>query len=352
VRGAPRSPRLGPEEERQIAGVRIIRPLLAVLLLAIGLACVPAAWPQGVDLTGEWVWTNVTTSGQPFEGTATIVHDVDAGTMTWAWRDGYAGTGTVTGSSFAINAATTGLTATLTGQIDSSDHLSGTWSQSDGESGTFTATRIGQAPTPTPTPTPPSPSPPAPPTAPPRDGAGGKEEAPPAGTVLTRPVSGRVLVRGPGSKRFEELVAGRAIRAGTTVDTSQGRVAVRSRTRSDGAPDGGSGEFFGGRFLLAKAGTTTAPPDLRLQGSDPCKAGAAAKRRRKKKRLWGDVSGRFHVTGRYGNAINSGTRWLTEDRCRATRFRVVKGTIHVQRNGESRRVTVKAPRDYVVRARR
>jgi parallel beta-helix repeat protein len=189
-------------------------------------------------------------------------------------------------------------------------------------------------------------------TQPPASGAQQGPALPAPGTVQAAPVSGTVLVRERGSNRFVALDANEPIPAGSVVDVTRGRVSLHTRTRLDGYEEGGRGEFYGGRFLLAKAGTTTAPPDLRLQGSDPCKAGASIAKRRKKKRLWGDAAGRFRVAGRYGNAINSGTRWLTEDRCRATRFQVAKGMIHVRRNGERRQVTVKAPGTYVVRARR
>ena len=175
------------------------------------------------------------------------------------------------------------------------------------------------------------------------------------GTVVAQPVSGEVLIRRPGSSRFERMSSGAALKRGTVVDVTNGRISLRSRLAAGGrspAVTPSSGEFYGGVFVLAAPGTTTSPPRLRLSGDDACDARAARKRPPRKRRLWGDAKGRFETTGRYASAINSGTLWLTEDRCEGTLFRVVRGSISVRRAGAKRTVRVAAGESRLVRRRR
>jgi hypothetical protein len=124
------------------------------------------------------------------------------------------------------------------------------------------------------------------------------------------------------------------------------------RLTPEGAGAARSGEFYGGAFVLASGGAARRPR-LRLYGARACGAAVAAKRKRRRKpRLWGDVKGTFNVVGRYGSAINTGTRWLTEDRCAGTLFRVEEGAIRVRRPGRPGTVRVTAGETYVARAPR
>jgi streptogramin lyase len=169
---------------------------------------------------------------------------------------------------------------------------------------------------------------------------------PPAGAVGVKPVSGTVLVRVPGSAAVA-LDTTKVLPRGTVIDVTAGRIALR--TRADAV-----GEFYGGAFVIAQTGTSHSPPKLRLVGDAPrCGARtAAAPPARRRKHLWGDAKGSFITAGRYGSAINTGTRWLTEDRCGGTLFRVARGVIHVRRVGEHRTVRVTAGHSYLVPRRR
>ncbi len=66
------------------------------------------------------------------------------GSFTWTWIDGWSGTGTITGSTLTFQGAQgwANLTARWVGVLDSTGRrIDGTWTQSDGQVGTFTATR-------------------------------------------------------------------------------------------------------------------------------------------------------------------------------------------------------------------
>lgn len=134
---------------------RPVRVLLATSLLALSVPWLSHAAAQvtGVDLTGQWNWTNVSEQTGSFFGIATIQHDVGAGTFTWTWTGNttssiWEGTGTVSGSSFTMSGHEGDTyTAEQQGTILDEDHLEGTWTQSDGQYGTSSATRIETEPT-------------------------------------------------------------------------------------------------------------------------------------------------------------------------------------------------------------
>ena len=83
--------------------------------------------------------------------------------------------------------------------------------------------------------------------------------------------------------------------------------------------------------------------ELALAGGDFSGLPAKKGRRRGKvvasgatrtRRLWGrDRGGRFRTRGRHGSATVRGTRWLTEDRCDGTLFKVTEGAIDVRDDG-------------------
>jgi hypothetical protein len=106
------------------------------------------AQTAGVDLTGQWDWTNVSEQTGSFSGVMTIQHDVSAGTWTWTWTGNttssiWEGTGTVSGSSFTLSGHEGDVyTAQGQGTIINANRLEGTWTQSDGQSGTSSAIRM------------------------------------------------------------------------------------------------------------------------------------------------------------------------------------------------------------------
>ena len=114
-----------------------------------------------------------------------------------------------------------------------------------------------------------------------------------------------------------------------------------------------SGVFSEGVFRVTQSTGAKPITELalteKLDGPTTARAKAAAGKKRKR-RLWGDATGNFRTRGRYGSAVNSGTKWMVEDRCDSTVFRVDRGVILVSKNGSGKRVSVKAGHQYRIRA--
>jgi hypothetical protein len=165
-------------------------------------------------------------------------------------------------------------------------------------------------------------------------------------TIVTRPVSGKVLIRVPGSTQFVELKSIDDIPLGATIDTRAGRVQIRFETEPGKVQ---TGLFYGGIFLVRQVGKVL---DLKL--TEPLAAcsrkGKAAAAKAKKRRLWGDGKGSFRTSGKYSAATVRGTRWLVEDSCAGTLTRVTAGVVAVRDRGLT--VLVRAGRSYLARARR
>jgi hypothetical protein len=192
---------------------------------------------------------------------------------------------------------------------------------------------------PAPTPTPaPSPQPPAGP--PPPVTGKSVNVAAERGTVTVRLPDGRTVPIGDATQ----------IVTGSVVDTRAG--AVRLSVSAGGKLE--SGVFSDGLFRVTQSTGRHPVTELRLVEKLDCPrakgARAATHRRKKRKRsLWGDAKGSFRTRGQYGSAVNTGTKWLTEDRCDGTLFRVARGVIRVTPNGSHRSVLVRAGRQYLVR---
>ena len=75
----------------------------------------------------------------------TISNVASNGSFTWTWAATYSGTGTIAGSTLTLDGASGGffgLTAHWVGVLDpTGTRIDGTWKQSDGQVGTFEATR-------------------------------------------------------------------------------------------------------------------------------------------------------------------------------------------------------------------
>ena len=134
------------------------------------------------------------------------------------------------------------------------------------------------------------------------------------------------------------------------VDTRHGAVRLQSEGK-DGKIE--TGVFSDGLFRVTQ--TTGKRPVTELTLVEPLAAcprpgrAATAAKKKKKRRLWGDAKGSYRTRGKYGNAINDGTRWLTEDRCDGTLFQVTRGKILVRRNGKQKAVRVRAGDSHLVR---
>jgi hypothetical protein len=75
----------------------------------------------------------------------------------------------------------------------------------------------------------------------------------------------------------------------------------------------------------------------------------SASARRKKRRLWSSAKGSFRTAGRHGAATVRGTRWLTEERCNGTYFRVRRGKVKVRDFGRHKTVIVRSGESYLAK---
>lgn len=139
--------------------------------------------------------------------------------------------------------------------------------------------------------------------------------------VTAELVSGRVLIRRPGAKRFARLTAASSIPVRSLVDTRKGMVRITSA--KDGAGATQASDFYQGTFqvLQAKSGLT----DAVLTGGRFPKGCGKAARSPVVRKLWARGKGRFRTRGRYASAVVRGTRWLTADRCDGTLVQVAEG---------------------------
>ena len=190
---------------------------------------------------------------------------------------------------------------------------------------------------------------------------GGFDQLPPPETGETAnaaPVRGTVLVKVPGSNRFEEFDAAANIPIGSLVDVRKGEIVLRTTSGPTGTQ---TANFFEGIFRLLQPKTAQPVTELRLEGGNfrracrgfrvqppPRNATAARKRVR---RLWGNGSGRFRTRGRYSTASVRGTLWLTEDHCDGTLIRVREGSVTVRDFVKRKNVVVRAGKSYFVRAK-
>lgn len=197
-------------------------------------------------------------------------------------------------------------------------------------------------------------------------------------STVVAPVSGRVLIRLPGTRRFVLLRAIANVPLGAELETRRGRVSLLFTTTQDGRR--ASAIVSEGRFVVRQGsrldlgqrpGTIVLSGPLAgcraltrrgvvRRGSAPQRPRAAASARRKGKRgrrARVHADGRIEVRGRYGAAIVRGTRWTTVDRCPAdprpgTLFAVSEGRVRVTSFLLRRSRLVRAGQRYLAPARR
>jgi hypothetical protein len=174
--------------------------------------------------------------------------------------------------------------------------------------------------------------------------SGSAPAAPPApvlahSLVLAR-ITGQVLIRLPGARRFISLSAARQVPVRTVVETTLGEVSVTSATPRRKTE---TGDFFDGQFMLTqgKKGRVMAT----LTGGDfavcphPVKAasgqvahassGHAVSAAHLVRRLWAEVSGNFGTTGNFATGVAAGAQWLTEDLCDGTLILTTRKRVEV-----------------------
>jgi hypothetical protein len=166
-------------------------------------------------------------------------------------------------------------------------------------------------------------------------------------------VKGAPRVRLPGTRRFVPLTEDSTVPVGAIVDATKGTVELTSVRDASGKTQ--TGTFWGGVFKVRQSRRDSVT-ELALSGGDfsDCRpkrrsrGKLTASRVKRKRRLWGrDRGGRFRTRGRHGSATVRGTRWLTEDRCEGTYFKVTQGRIDVRDNRKRRTVRVGRGKSYL-----
>lgn len=188
------------------------------------------------------------------------------------------------------------------------------------------------------------------------------------------PVRGKVLVRYPGAKKAVLLEGPVQVPVRSKLDTTAGEVKLESD--KDGKGGVQRATFWNGRFAVGYTRAVVAGPRGRRQRSrrpasrpitelalaGTCGKGArvasairdrplahAARRRRG---LFGRGRGRFRTRGSNGAGTVRGTHWYTENRCRATFFRVFSGVVDVRDFGAGRTVRLRRKQSYLTGSRR
>jgi uncharacterized repeat protein (TIGR02543 family) len=169
----------------------------------------------------------------------------------------------------------------------------------------------------------------------------------PAQNVNVAPVSGRVLVRVPGSDRFVELTATDQVPVGTQIDTTNGRIQLTA-ARTGGLLE--TSQFYEGLFTFLQA-NAAAFPEVRLDGGDFSCLEAAfswqAKSKKPVRRVWGSGKGKYRTRGRYSSATVRGTVWKTEDRCDGTLTLVQEGVVAVRDFARQADIVIRSGQSYL-----
>jgi len=197
-------------------------------------------------------------------------------------------------------------------------------------------------------------------------------------SAVATPVSGTVLIRLPGTRRFVRLTEVANVPLGSELDARRGRVSLLFATTRGPHGKAASVVASEGRFVVRqpnrldlgqRPGTLVLSGPLencrprarqvrpRLRRSRPLAGTAAKKRKRRGRRVRVHAQGRIEVSGRYGAAIVRGTRWTTVDRCPSdprpgTLFVVQEGRVAVTAFVTRRRTLVTGGRRLLAPARR
>jgi hypothetical protein len=166
-------------------------------------------------------------------------------------------------------------------------------------------------------------------------------------SVVIRPVSGRILVKRPGSTAFVAVDRTSTIPLGSTVDAKKGRIQLTSEPSPGRSAQ--KAIFHGGIFRITQPGTMI---DLRLVETLASCTSRRATKLPKVRRAWGEGKGAFRITGRYSSATVRGTTWLVQDDCHGTLTRVKVGVIVVRDNVSKKTVLIRAGKSYLAKPRR
>jgi hypothetical protein len=317
------------------------RPRLArvgLVLCAAAVSMASAASASALNLTGTWSANYRceagVCAGSNFPATDTLTQAAGSQTVTGT-NGGESISGTLTGNILDYHSSTGSYKAEGTLTIAPNGlSWSGPVHDSNGTSGTYTATRpsgspVSEAPAP-------------------RLAVSGNAAA----------VSGTVLVRAPGSTTFVPLTAQQQIPFGTVVEATHGRVKVTTA-----GPHGGTqiGEYFEGEFVLTQArnglvaatlagGDFSTCPTARQRSHVARASSTHGSGKHAVRKLWANAHGSFSTKGNYAAGAVQGTEWLTEDLCEGTLIRVTRDRVAVTDLVNHRHIRVKAGRSYLAKA--
>ena len=185
------------------------------------------------------------------------------------------------------------------------------------------------------------------------NGLGDACNAPPGGTTAATPAPTVTPPPPPAPVLGKSVVAG-VVSGIVRIKLKNGRFrTLRVRLTSVAGPGGKTqtADFYRGMFVVTQTRGSRPVTQLALTGKLSCAKAkkASASARRKVRRLWGDGKGRFRTKGRNGAATVKGTKWLTEDRCNGTLFRVKRGVVSVRDFKKKKTVLVKRGKSYLAR---
>jgi hypothetical protein len=170
----------------------------------------------------------------------------------------------------------------------------------------------------------------------------------PGKKVNLKLLSGVVLYKPPGAKKFLKLTDDVQVPVGTTLDTVKGRVSITSASDLKGGTN--KSWFYSGVFKVKQALAAKPVTELQLTGAKlSCKKASAAAKKPKTRKLWGDGSGQFRTRGQFSSATVRGTKWEVIDRCDGTLTRVVRGVVTVRDFVKRKTVIVRAGKQYLAR---
>jgi hypothetical protein len=172
------------------------------------------------------------------------------------------------------------------------------------------------------------------------------------------PISGRVLVKLPGSHTFVLLTGLREVPFGTVVNATNGKVAVTTA-----GPHGAlqTMTFYEGQFKLTQvrggrvfatlsAGDFAECPTARKRARMASAASSHTPPKHVVRKLWASGHGSYSTKGNYAAGAVLGTVWLTEDLCDGTLIHVVTDSVEVTNFVTHRRFRVTAGHSYLAKA--
>jgi hypothetical protein len=178
-------------------------------------------------------------------------------------------------------------------------------------------------------------------------------------TITIVPLDARVLVAPATTQQPSTVPALQArlrgageVPVGTSVDASQGTIAIEAITTTPEGPGTiGRAEVTGGVFTITQTGA--AEPTLRMRpGIRSCqRRRASAARVPPEARMRIRARGRFRAVGGYGRGAARGTEWAMRERCDGTIFQVFEGVVLVHDYRRKRSFQVTAGRCYLAAVR-